>query len=128
MLVKETRDLIEKDRKLNCCGFIEADKMFTDDADVIVTDGFTGNVALKAAEGVASIFLNCSGVKKFFSKLSRPEWLQPWQYNGSLLLGIDGLVIKSHASAGKESIAVALAESGKIARMNIVERIRAELN
>ncbi|SFS51192.1 phosphate:acyl-[acyl carrier protein] acyltransferase [Succinivibrio dextrinosolvens] len=126
-LVKEARDLIEQDHSLNCYGFVEADKLFTDDADVIVTDGFTGNVALKAAEGVASAFLNAQGMKKFFSKLARPEWLQPWQYNGSVLLGVDGLVIKSHASAGKEAVAVALVEAAKTAQLNLVETIKKQV-
>lgn len=126
-LVKEARDLIEKDDTLNYCGFIESDKLFTDDADVIVTDGFTGNVALKSAEGVAKLFLDAPGIKKFFSKLARPDWLMPWQYNGSLLLGVDGLVIKSHASAGKEAVAVALVQAAKNANLNIVQNIKNEL-
>lgn len=126
-LIKESRDLIEKDKRINCYGFVEADKLFTDDADVIVTDGFTGNVALKAAEGVASAFLNAPGMKKFFSKLARPDWLVPWQYNGSILLGVNGLVIKSHASAGKEAVAVALVEAAKTAKMDLVESIKKEL-
>lgn len=126
-LVKEGRDLIEQVKRINCCGFVEADKLFTDEADVIVTDGFTGNVALKAAEGVASAFLNASGIKKFFSKLARPDWLVPWQYNGSLLLGVDGLVVKSHASAGKEAVAVALAGTVKLARLNLIDSIKEEL-
>ncbi len=123
-LVKEARDLIEKDRAINFYGFIESDKLFTDDADVIVTDGFTGNVALKAAEGVANAFLNGKGIQKFFSKLARPDWLQPWQYNGSILLGVNGLAIKSHASAGKEAMAVALVESGKFASIDLIESIK----
>ncbi|NLK84376.1 MAG: hypothetical protein GX278_00200 [Aeromonadales bacterium] len=127
LLVKEARDLIEQDNNLNCCGFIEADKLFTDEADVIVTDGFTGNVALKSAEGVASAFLNAPGIKRFFSKLARPDWLIPWQYNGSLLLGVNGLVIKSHASAGKEAVAVALVEAARCASMNLVDKIKEEL-
>ena len=126
-LVKEARDLIEKDRLLNCLGFVEANQLFTGETDVIVTDGFTGNVALKAAEGVASIFLNAQGMKKFFSKLARPDWLIPWQYNGSLLLGVDGLVVKSHASAGQEAIAVALVQSYNMAKLHIVESIKNEL-
>ncbi len=126
VLIKNARDLIEKDRNISFYGFVESDKMFTNNADVIVTDGFTGNVALKAAEGVANIFLSVDGLKKFFSRFSRPDWLQPWQYNGSILLGVDGLVIKSHASAGKEAVAVALVEATKTAQLGIVEAIRKE--
>ncbi|MDY6419612.1 MAG: hypothetical protein SPL03_03575, partial [Succinivibrio dextrinosolvens] len=71
--------------------------------------------------------LNAQGMKKFFSKLARPEWLQPWQYNGSVLLGVDGLVIKSHASAGKEAVAVALVEAAKTAQLNLVETIKKQV-
>ena len=126
-LIKEARDLIEQDRRIHCYGFIESDKLFTDDADVIVTDGFTGNIALKAAEGVANAFLNAQGIKRFFSRLARPDWLQPWQYNGSILLGVDGLVIKSHASAGKEAVAVAMVEAAKTAKLNLIDSIKDEL-
>lgn len=125
--VKEGRDLISKCRGLNFCGFIEADRIFCDETDIIVTDGFTGNVALKAAEGVAKAFLDAPGIKKFFSKLARPDWLIPWQYNGSMLLGVNGLVIKSHASAGKEAVAVALAGASKLASLNLIENMREEL-
>lgn len=125
--VKEARDLVESNSKINFVGFVEANNMFCDYADVIVTDGFTGNVALKAAEGVASVFLNAHGIKKFFSMLARPDWLEPWQYNGSMLLGVDGLVVKSHASSGKEAVAVALVQAYKLARQNIVENIKNEL-
>lgn len=128
LLVREARDLIEKDTTLNACGFVEGDRLFTSDADVIVTDGFTGNVALKAAEGVAKLFLKSSGLKGVFSKLARPDWLIPWQYNGSVLLGVQGLIIKSHGSAGSDAVGVALNEAYNYVRMNLINSIENELN
>lgn len=118
-LVQNAKSLIEQDRAIHFTGFIEANRIFRDDADVIVTDGFTGNVALKAAEGVADIYSGGSGYKRFFSKMARPDWLLPWQYNGSVLLGVNAPVIKSHASAGKEALAVAVVEAARAAERNL---------
>ena len=127
-VVRGARDLIEQDKMLNAYGFVEGDRLFTSDADVIVTEGFTGNVALKAAEGVAKLFLDRSGIKGVFSKLARPDWLIPWQYNGSVLLGVQGLVIKGHGSAGADAVGVALHEAYNYASMNLINSIKKELN
>lgn len=126
-LVQDAKSLIEQDRSIHFTGFIEANRIFRDDADVIVTDGFTGNVALKAAEGVADIYSGGSGYKRFFSKMARPDWLLPWQYNGSVLLGVNAPVIKSHASAGKEALAVAVVEAARAAEKNLSNAIASAL-
>ncbi len=114
-LVQEVRELLEQRQELNFIGFVEADRIFCGDADVIVTDGFSGNIALKSAEGVYRIFSSVGGLKRFFAKMGRPEWLLPWQYNGSLLLGVRGNVVKSHGNAGREAFAVAMVEAVKAA-------------
>ena len=126
-MVKLAKQYLEQDRNLHFTGFIEANRIFCDDADVIITDGFTGNVALKAAEGVADLYANATGLKKFFGKMARPEWLLPWQYNGSVLLGVNGLVIKSHASAGKEALAVAVVEAARAAHASLADKVQEEL-
>ncbi len=126
-LIREARDLIGSNRNLNSEGFIEANHIFKGDVDVIVTDGFTGNIALKAAEGVAGIYSQVTGIKKFFSKLSHPEWLLPWQYNGSVLLGVNGIVIKSHASAGEEAMAIAMVEAAKAVEANLFESMKTSI-
>ncbi len=127
-VVREARDLIKANNSLYCEGFIEANRIFTGDTDVIITDGFTGNVALKAAEGVARIFGHGSGLRKFFARLARPEWLMPWQYNGSILLGVNGVVVKGHASAAEHAIAVAMVEAARAAQMDLATAVEAELN
>lgn len=127
-LVQQARDFIAADRSLQFTGFIEGNRIFRDDADVIVTDGFTGNVALKSAEGVADIYTSAGGMKRFFGKLARPEWLLPWQYNGSVLLGVNGLVIKSHASAGIEALAVAMVEAARAAHASLADKMQKELH
>jgi glycerol-3-phosphate acyltransferase PlsX len=97
---------------LNYIGFIEGNDLFADKADVIVTDGFTGNVALKTAEGTISLIK--SSLNRGFTR----NWLTQFQgllarsvlqriaadtdsrqYNGATLVGLDGIVIKSHGSA-----------------------------
>lgn len=118
-VIRKARDLIGSDPRLNFMGFIEPNRIFSGDADIIVTDGFTGNIALKAAEGVAGIYTSVSGVKRFFSRFSHPDWLIPWQYNGSLLLGVKGIVIKSHGAAGNEAMAIAMVEAARAASCNL---------
>lgn len=100
-----------KSSKMNYVGFIEAHDLAEGTVDVCVTDGFTGNVALKASEGIAkvcmeymkrgfrySIFskigalLAKTGLKKSF------QMIDPRNYNGAMFIGVDGIVIKSHGS------------------------------
>ena len=128
IIAREAWRLMSDTQDYRFVGNIEPDTLFTTDrTDVVVTDGFTGNVALKAAEGVASIFAKSSGIKRFFAKLACPDWLTPWQYNGSLLLGVNGIAVKSHASAGDEALAVAMVEAAKAAQCDLYGLMKEEL-
>jgi glycerol-3-phosphate acyltransferase PlsX len=109
--VKEAAALLNAGT-LNYVGFIEGSELFSGKADVVVTDGFTGNVALKTVEGTADFFvhrLKRAFTRNLFSRLqalvarpvlkhfkSRLDWRK---YNGATLVGLDGIVIKSHGSA-----------------------------
>jgi len=97
---------------LNYVGFIEGSELFSGRADVVVTDGFTGNVALKTMEGtvgLAAHYLKRSFSRNLFSKVqalcARPVLkhfagrLDSRKYNGATLVGLNGIVIKSHGSA-----------------------------
>ncbi len=97
---------------LNYVGFVEGSELFSGKADVVVTDGFTGNVALKTMEGtvgLASHYLRRAFTKNWVAKLqavlSRPVLkslaveMDSRNYNGATLVGLDGIVIKSHGSA-----------------------------
>jgi glycerol-3-phosphate acyltransferase PlsX len=97
---------------LNYIGFIEADKIPDQRADVVVCDGFTGNVALKAMEGTAHLvrhFLRQEFSRGVYGRLaglvalpalrSLASRLDPRRYNGASLVGLDGIVIKSHGGA-----------------------------
>jgi glycerol-3-phosphate acyltransferase PlsX len=97
---------------LNYVGFIEGSELFSGKADVVVTDGFTGNVALKTMEGtvgLAAHFLKRAFTRNLLSKvqafLARPVLkhlagrMDSRKYNGATLVGLNGIVIKSHGSA-----------------------------
>jgi len=97
---------------LNYIGFVEGDCISADKADVIVADGFSGNIALKTMEGTANLLTHylkqafLSGIySKFAALLARPvlkslsNKLDPRQYNGAVLVGLNGIVVKSHGGA-----------------------------
>ena len=120
-LVQETAALLQQKDKINYQGFIEADAIYQGNVDVIVSDGFAGNIALKASEGVARFVT--SSFKRIFSGniytrimalLSRPalrRWqteMNPDRYNGAYLLGLRGTVVKSHGGASEHQFAYAL--------------------
>lgn len=97
---------------LNYVGFIEGNDLFSGMADVVVTDGFTGNVALKTIEGAVGLvthFLKRAFTRNWFSKLqamlARPVLrglaaeMDARAYNGATLVGLNGIVVKSHGSA-----------------------------
>ena len=121
-------------------GFIEANSLGRGEADVIVSDGFSGNIALKTAEGTARFIADLirrSFTSSFRSKmgfvLSRPAMnllrhsLDPNDRNGAVFLGLNGTVVKSHGGTSAEGFANAIAVAAKLARGNITDRIREDL-
>ena len=118
--VKEAARLL-MDTDLNYYGFVEGDGLYRGDVDVVVCDGFVGNVALKASEGVIHMirhFLRQSFGRNIFTKLAgliaspvlkhfRDE-LDPRAYNGANLIGLQGIVIKSHGGTDEIGFANAI--------------------
>jgi len=109
--IKHSGQLLQKS-KLNYAGFVEGDDIFTGSFDLVVTDGFAGNIALKSIEGVANIishFIKSEFNKNIFTKISAAisypvmkavkKKVDPRRYNGASLLGLQGVVVKSHGSA-----------------------------
>ncbi len=109
--IKHSGQLLQKS-KLNYAGFVEGDDIFTGNFDLVVTDGFAGNIALKSIEGVANIishFIKSEFNKNIFTKISAAisypvmkavkKKVDPRRYNGASLLGLQGVVVKSHGSA-----------------------------
>jgi glycerol-3-phosphate acyltransferase PlsX len=121
-------------------GFTEADKISTGEVDVIVTDGFSGNVALKALEGTARFvtdLLRQSFLSSLRSKIgfliSRPatemlrDQLDPNNHNGAVFLGLNGVVVKSHGSADAKGVANAVEVAARLVEDSILERISEDL-
>lgn len=121
-------------------GFTEADKLCRGDVDVVVSDGFSGNIALKAVEGTARFVgdllkrsFTSSLRSKFGFLVSRPatellkHHLDPNNHNGGVFLGLNGIVVKSHGSANAKGVANAVAVTARLLEEDVTERIAADL-
>ena len=121
-------------------GFVEGTDILAGIADVIVTDGFTGNVALKSAEGTASFILEMlrrsfratflSRIAAFFAVASLRRLgkkIDPRRKNGGVFLGLNGTVVKSHGSADATGIAAALKLAIQLAEMRFHEKLAARI-
>ena len=125
---------------LDFTGFIEGDRMSRGDVDVIVCDGFSGNVALKTIEGTARFvadLLRRAFTSSLRSKIgfliSRPatellrHHLDPNNHNGAIFLGLNGLVVKSHGGANETGVANAIALAARLVRDDLTRRISEDL-
>ena len=138
-IIKNTYQILnnKKNSLFEFKGYIEGNHIMKGDVNVIVTDGFTGNIALKTAEGTAnfitselksamnssilgklSALLNLKNLKKFKNKLD------PRLYNGAILLGLDKPVIKSHGSTDEIGFANSLKVCEKIIKGNLIDKIK----
>jgi len=121
-------------------GFTEGDKISHGDVDVVVTDGFSGNIALKTAEGTARFvtdLLRRAFKSSFRSKagfmLSRPALhilkvhLDPNNHNGAVFLGLNGIVVKSHGNADEKGVANAIRVAARMVREEINRKIADDL-
>lgn len=137
--VKKANELLSRS-DLNYVGYVEGDNIFDGSVDVVVADGFVGNIALKSSEGVAKMirhFLRQSFTRNLPSKLiallARPvlkcfaERIDPRRYNGATLLGLNGIVIKSHGGADELSFQNAIGIAKKAVHTNIPSRIATQV-
>lgn len=121
-------------------GFTEGDKLSRGDVDVVVTDGFSGNIALKTAEGTARFvtdLLRRAFTSSLRSKagfmLSRPALhmlkvhLDPNNHNGAVFLGLNGIVVKSHGGADEKGVANAIRVAGRMVREDLTRAIAKDL-
>lgn len=124
----------------NFTGFIEANEITQGAADVVVTDGWTGNVALKSAEGAARFVgenlrdaFTHSIVTKLSALFAKPSLnrlqrkIDPRRVNGGVFLGLNGLVVKSHGGADETGFAAAVDLAARMARENFIERLATEV-
>ena len=122
---------------LNFYGNVEGNDIFKGTTDIVVCDGFVGNVALKASEGLASMiggFIKAEFSRNIFTKIAAivaypvltafKNRVDHRRYNGAALLGLRGLVFKSHGSADAFAFERALNRAYDAARNNLIERVR----
>ena len=125
---------------LNYVGFVEGDDIFSGDVDVVVTDGFTGNVALKTMEGAARLIANrmrqefqASWLDTLAGLIARPvlrrvaAGLDPNRYNGACMVGLAGIVVKSHGRADAVAFSRAISTAAMAARRGLTAHIEQAL-
>jgi glycerol-3-phosphate acyltransferase PlsX len=136
-ILKKTFTILKENKmkNFNFTGYIEGNHIMDGDVDVIVTDGFTGNIALKTAEGTAnfitknlknslnklSILFSLSSLKKFKEKLD------PRKYNGAIFLGLENPVVKSHGGTDAIGFAHSINVCHKIVKASLIEKIKSNL-
>ncbi len=126
--------------ELNFFGNVEGNDIFKGSVDIVVCDGFVGNVALKATEGVASMiggYLRAEFSRNLFTKLAAlvaypvlrafKDRVDHRRYNGAALLGLRGLVFKSHGSADQMAFEHALERAYDAARNNLLDRVQGRI-
>jgi len=137
-IIKNTYQKLSKVKKnFIFKGYVEGNKIMSGDVNVIVTDGFTGNIALKTAEGTAnfitselkknltsnflgkfSSLINIKNINKFKNKLD------PRKYNGAILIGLKSPVVKSHGSTDALGFSSSLSVCEKIVKGNLIDKIK----
>ena len=138
-IIKETFQILndKKNDNFNFCGYIEGNQLMNGEVNVIVSDGFTGNVALKTAEGTAnfiteelklalggnilgkiSSLLNISNLNKFKNRLD------PRLYNGAIFIGLDAPVVKSHGGTDYFGFSNSIDVCNKIIKGNLIDKIK----
>ena len=116
-------------------GYIEGNHIMDGNTDVVITDGFTGNIALKTAEGTANFITK--SLKKSLNKLSMlisfyslkkfREKLDPRKYNGAIFLGLESPVVKSHGGTDSTGFAYSINVCNKIVNANLIAKIKSNL-
>ena len=136
-ILKKTYSILKniKIKNFEFVGYIEGNHIMDGNVDVIVTDGFTGNIALKTAEGTANFITK--NLKNSLNKLSilMSYWslnkfkqkLDPRKYNGAIFLGLESPVVKSHGSTDSIGFAHSIDMCNKIVKANLIEKIKSNL-
>ena len=138
-VIKETYQLLneKKTNSFNFAGYIEGNELMNGNVNVIVSDGFTGNVALKTAEGTANFItdelkkaLSGSIIGKFSSLLNIKNLrrfkkrLDPRLYNGAIFIGLNAPVVKSHGGIDYIGFSNSLSVCNKIVKGNLIDKIK----
>ncbi len=135
--VKQSARLLKQTPSINYVGFVEGNDIFTQKTDVIVTDGFVGNIALKSWEGLSNFIIQevksaaqSNWLYRIVAKIAFPMFrgiylrMKPDQYNGASLIGLRGIVVKSHGNASSEAFLYAIREAIQQAELQVAEKIK----
>lgn len=138
--VKLAAGLLQQARALNYVGFVEGDGLYRGDADVVICDGFVGNVVLKASEGLAAMiaariaarfragpFARLAGLLALPLLRELQGELRPARHNGASFLGLQGIVVKSHGGAGPEGFRAAIRRALAEVDENLPQRLHGRL-
>ena len=137
-VLKKTFSILKENKmqSFDFDGYIEGNHIMDGNVDVIVTDGFTGNIALKTAEGTANFITN--GLKESLTKASMllsysklkkfKEKLDPRKYNGAIFLGLQGPVVKSHGAIDPLGFAYSIDMCNRIINGDLIKKIKSNLN
>jgi glycerol-3-phosphate acyltransferase PlsX len=138
--VKRTAHMLAECKHLNYVGYVEGDHFYTGEVDLVVCDGFVGNATIKASEGLAKLMLTV--LKESFSQnwltklvglLARPalfhlkKRMDPARYNGASMLGLNGIVVKSHGGASELAFQFAIEEAVLQVKNNVVHLVREQI-
>jgi glycerol-3-phosphate acyltransferase PlsX len=139
--VKRTAHMLAECSIMNYVGYVEGDQFYTGDVDLVVCDGFVGNVALKASEGLAKLLVtllkesfNRNWLTKFVGLIALPvlkhfqNRIDPSRYNGASMLGLNGIVIKSHGGANELGFQHAIEQAVLEVQSNVVDLVRIQIN
>ena len=136
-VLKKTYSILKnnKIKNFDFSGYIEGNHIMDGNIDVIITDGFTGNIALKTAEGTANFItknlkdsLNkISKLLSYYSLKKFKDKLDPRKYNGAIFLGLESPVVKSHGSTDAIGFAHSIDVCNKIVKANLIEKIKFNL-
>ena len=137
-IIKETFQILnEKKNDFNFSGYIEGNELMNGEINVIVSDGFTGNVALKTAEGTANFITDelkktlrgnfigkISSLLNFYNLKKFKKRLDPRLYNGAIFIGLDSPVVKSHGGTDYIGFSNSLDVCNKIVKGNLIDKIK----
>lgn len=138
--VKRTAHMLAECDLMNYVGYVEGDQFYSGEVDLVVCDGFVGNVAIKASEGITKLLLDVlkeSFTHNWPSKLAgllispilsrMKKKMDPSRYNGASMLGLNGIVIKSHGGAGQVSFQYAIEQAVLQVQNNVVDLVRDQI-
>ena len=138
--VKRTAHILAECEHLNYVGYVEGNHFYSGDVDLVVCDGFVGNVALKASEGLAKLMLsvlkesfNRNWLSKLVGLMALPTMarlkkrMDPDRYNGASMLGLNGIVVKGHGGANALAFQYAIEQAVLQVKNNVVDLVRHQI-